>query len=160
MTACWRARDTGRRLRKPSVVVHVNATGRFIRRFERRIAAAVLACLIFFLPSGSFADGAPQSPRDVVLLVDTNGAYLLDGKVVDEGELAMQLSAIATSGEVLEFHLRSENDIPSRQVLRALEIAREAGMPLKVGYIHQPPSESDDAETPERTRPGGTVQPR
>ena len=81
------------------------------------------------MPRGSNLDPRPEEEGEVVLGIDVNGDYYLDGRRVQEGGLEDILRSIFTAREedkILFF--KADRSLRFQKIEEAVEIARRAGV--------------------------------
>lgn len=81
------------------------------------------------LPRGKNLDPRPEGQNEVVLGIDAQGKYFLDGRPISDEVLEDQLRAIfaaRTEDKILYF--KADNQLKYRRVQNAVEIARRSGV--------------------------------
>ena len=81
------------------------------------------------MPQGNNLDKRPEGDDEIVLGVDANGAYFLNGNPVPAGALPDQLRAIysaRTKDKIMYF--RADQNLTFDKIEDAVEIARRAGV--------------------------------
>jgi biopolymer transport protein ExbD len=81
------------------------------------------------LPKGKNLDPDPEKDNEVVLGIDMNGQYFLNGKAVPNGTLEDQLRSIfnaRTEDKVLYF--KADNKLKYEKIQDAVETARRSGV--------------------------------
>ena len=94
------------------------------------------------MPRGSNLDPRPEQEGEVVLGIDVNGDYYLDGQRVQEGGLEDILRSIYTAREedkILFF--KADQSLRFQKIEEAVEIARRAGVRV-MAAITEPQSTS------------------
>ncbi len=98
------------------------------------------------LPRGKNLDPRPEGENEVVLGIDENGRYFLDGRPIPAGTLEDQLRSVfsaRTEDKILYF--KADNQLKYSKVQEAVETARKAGVrvmaaitePSKAGLFAQ-----------------------
>jgi len=96
------------------------------------------------------ADTPPLSMDDeeqLVLSMDADGMVWIDETAFTVDELPPKLKLIAENNPEQPVFLRAAGDLPYREVVGLLEIAKQAGMP-RVGLVFDPMGADDDPEEP------------
>jgi biopolymer transport protein ExbD len=81
------------------------------------------------LPKGKNLDSDPEKDNEVVLGIDMNGQYFLNGKAVPNGTLEDQLRSIfnaRTEDKILYF--KADNKLKYEKIQDAVETARRSGV--------------------------------
>jgi biopolymer transport protein ExbD len=81
------------------------------------------------LPKGKNLDPDPEKDNEVVLGIDMNGQYFLNGKAVPNGTLEDQLRSIyaaRTEDKILYF--KADNKLKYEKIQDAVETARRSGV--------------------------------
>jgi biopolymer transport protein ExbD len=81
------------------------------------------------LPKGKHLDSRPEGDHEVVMGIDDNGRYFLNGRAVPEGTLEDQLRSIyaaRTDDKILYF--KADNNLPYGKIQEGMETARKAGV--------------------------------
>ena len=81
------------------------------------------------LPKGKNLDPRPEGDNEVVLGIDQEGRYFLDGRPLPAGTLEDQLrSRFASRTEDKVLYFKADNQLKYGQVQEAVETARRAGV--------------------------------
>jgi biopolymer transport protein ExbD len=81
------------------------------------------------MPKGENLDKRPEGDHEVVLGIDQNGAYFLNGSPIPADALGDQLKAIyASRPEDKVMYFRAHKDLKFEKIQDAVEIARRAGV--------------------------------
>ncbi len=94
------------------------------------------------MPRGSNLDPRPEEEGEVVLGIDVNGHFYLDGRRVQEGGLEDILRSIFTAREedkILFF--KADQSLRFQKIEEAVEIARRAGVRV-MAAVTEPQSTS------------------
>ncbi len=94
------------------------------------------------MPRGSNLDPRPEEEGEVVLGIDVNGTFYLDGRRVQEGGLEDILRSIFTAREedkILFF--KADQSLRFQKIEEAVEIARRAGVRV-MAAVTEPQSKS------------------
>jgi biopolymer transport protein TolR len=81
------------------------------------------------LPKGANLDSDPEGENEVILGIDADGRYFLNGSPISEETLKDQLTAAfssRTEGKLL--YLKADNQLKYGRVQQAVELARSAGV--------------------------------
>ena len=76
-------------------------------------------------------------PANVVLSVNAEGAYFLDGTQIKDEELAPRLKSAATQNPQPDLHIRGDKAVRYERVAQAMAAAQQAGL-RKIGFITEP----------------------
>ena len=76
-------------------------------------------------------------PANVVLSVNAEGAYFLDGAQIKDEELAPRLKSAATQNPQPDLHIRGDKAVRYERVAQAMAAAQQAGL-RKIGFITEP----------------------
>ena len=81
------------------------------------------------LPKGKNLDPRPEGENEVVLGIDVNGHYFLNGRPLPDGTLEDQLRSIyASRAEDKILYFKADNQLRYSKVQEAVETARRAGV--------------------------------
>ena len=78
-------------------------------------------------------------PANVVLSVNAEGAYFLDGTQIKDEELAPRLKSAAAQNPQPDLHIRGDKAVRYERVAQAMAAAQQAGL-RKIGFITEPKS--------------------
>ena len=78
-------------------------------------------------------------PTNVVLSVNAEGAYFLDGTQIKDEELAPRLKSAAAQNPQPDLHIRGDKAVRYERVAQAMAAAQQAGL-RKIGFITEPKS--------------------
>lgn len=109
----------------------------------------VFQLLIFFVLTSTFQDNPAfnvqlpkaenreqvQEPKAVVVSLNAEGAYELDGQVVDERELELRLCAAAQDPETTGVNIKADQATQHQYVVTVMDIAKTCGL-QKLGILH------------------------
>ena len=76
-------------------------------------------------------------PANVVLSVNAEGAYFLDGTQIKDEELAPRLKSAAAQNPQPDLHIRGDKAVRYERVAQAMAAAQQAGL-RKIGFITEP----------------------
>jgi biopolymer transport protein ExbD len=76
-------------------------------------------------------------PANVVLSVNAEGAYFLDGAQIKDEELAPRLKSAAAQNPQPDLHIRGDKAVRYERVAQAMAAAQQAGL-RKIGFITEP----------------------
>jgi biopolymer transport protein TolR len=106
------------------------------------------------LPKGKNLDPRPEGDNEVILGIDDNGRYFLNGRALPEGTLEDQLRSIfaaRTEDKILYF--KADNQLKYGKIQEAVETARRSGVRVmaaitepKAGGALFPPTEDQKEE--------------
>lgn len=111
----------------------------------------VFLLLIFFMLAGAFSSpdllrvepptaehAETEKRRDIVLLLDRQGRLALDGMVVTEEMLQVEIARHrAEQGETLALKLKADGEVDSKRLIELLEILQQSGLE-KIRLLTQP----------------------
>jgi len=81
------------------------------------------------MPKGKNLDARPEGENEVILGIDENGHYFLDGSPLPDGTLEDQLrSKFATRSEDKILYFKADSRLPFKRIQEATEAARHAGV--------------------------------
>ena len=81
------------------------------------------------MPKGSNLDSSPEGENEVVLGIDVNGKYFLDGRPVQDGALEDILRSIyAARSEDKILFFKADQSLRFQKIEEAVEIARRSGV--------------------------------
>ena len=81
------------------------------------------------MPKGSNLDSSPEGENEVVLGIDVNGKYFLDGRPVQDGALEDILRGIyAARSEDKILFFKADQSLRFQKIEEAVEIARRSGV--------------------------------
>ncbi len=82
------------------------------------------------MPKGKNLDSRPEGDNEIILGIDANGQYFLDGKgPVDPVVLEEQLKAMyAARSEDKIIYFKADNDLEFGRIQAAVEMARRSGV--------------------------------
>jgi biopolymer transport protein ExbD len=78
-------------------------------------------------------------PANVVLSVNAEGAYFLDGAQIKDEELAPRLKSAAAQNPQPDLHIRGDKAVRYERVAQAMAAAQQAGL-RQIGFITEPKS--------------------
>lgn len=76
-------------------------------------------------------------PANVVLSVNAEGAYFLDGTQIKDEELTPRLKSAAAQNPQPDLHIRGDKSVRYERVAQAMAAAQQAGL-RKIGFITEP----------------------
>lgn len=76
-------------------------------------------------------------PANVVLSVNSEGAYFLDGAQIKDEELEPRLKSAAAQNPQPDLHIRGDKAVRYERVAQAMAAAQQAGL-RKIGFITEP----------------------
>ena len=76
-------------------------------------------------------------PANVVLSVNAEGAYFLDGAQIKDEELTPRLKSAAAQNPQPDLHIRGDKAVRYERVAQAMAAAQQAGL-RKIGFITEP----------------------
>jgi biopolymer transport protein ExbD len=81
------------------------------------------------MPKGSHLDKRPEGPDEVVLGIDENGQYFLDGQRLPDGTLEDQLrSRFVSRTEDKILYFKADRQLKFSKIQEAVETARRSGV--------------------------------
>jgi biopolymer transport protein ExbD len=78
-------------------------------------------------------------PANVVLSVNAEGSYFLDGAQIKDEELTPRLKSAAAQNPQPDLHIRGDKAVRYERVAQAMAAAQQAGL-RKIGFITEPKS--------------------
>ncbi|HEX7025686.1 MAG TPA: biopolymer transporter ExbD [Gammaproteobacteria bacterium] len=111
----------------------------------------VFLLLIFFMLAGAFSSpdlfkvepptathADREKRRDLILLLDRRGRLALDGKVVTDETLRVEIARHrAVRGGELTLKLKADSEVDSRRLIELMEILQQSGLE-KIRLLTQP----------------------
>jgi len=76
-------------------------------------------------------------PANVVLSVNAEGTYFLDGAQIKDEELTPRLKSAAAQSPQPDLHIRGDKAVRYERVAQAMAAAQQAGL-RKIGFITEP----------------------
>jgi len=81
------------------------------------------------MPRGANLDSSPEGENEVVLGIDVNGHYYLDGRRVQDGALEDILRSVyAARSEDKILYFKADQSLRFQKIEEAVEIARRSGV--------------------------------
>jgi biopolymer transport protein TolR len=100
------------------------------------------------LPKGAHLDKRPEGDNEIVLGIDEDGRYYLDGRPLPEGTLEDQLrSKFAARTEDKILYFKADNKLRYSKIQEAVETARRSGVRVMAAITE--PSRSGLFEKPD-----------
>ncbi|MEQ8397489.1 biopolymer transporter ExbD [Thalassobaculum sp.] len=101
----------------------------------------VFLLLIFFMVVGSLSatdpfaiappqssNGEPGDPKDIVLLIGTDGRLALDGRVLEAASLKSAMTERLVDAPAQEVHVKADGAAAATEVVGVMETLRAAGV--------------------------------
>jgi biopolymer transport protein TolR len=85
------------------------------------------------LPQSEGAESG-AAPHAVVLVVDAQGQWFLNDKLIAENALREQLAQAARRNPLTELELRADATVPYGRVVEAMGLAQKAGL-SRIGFV-------------------------
>lgn len=80
------------------------------------------------LPASATREGAPESNKDLVVLIARNGTFYMDGARVTDAAVEARLARAAAANRQARVLIKGDRDVPYGRVMRAMDLARQAGL--------------------------------
>ncbi|MBC8103120.1 MAG: biopolymer transporter ExbD [Cytophagales bacterium] len=80
------------------------------------------------LPATQTREGAPETNRDLVVLVAKDGRFFVDSKIQSDETLRIRMTSLATRNKQARVLLKGDRDVPYGRVMRAMDLARLSGL--------------------------------
>ena len=76
-------------------------------------------------------------PKTISLSVDADGTYFWDNEAIEDGQLALRLTAAAATEPQPELHIRGDKQVRYERVAQVMATAQLSGI-RKIGFITEP----------------------
>jgi len=80
------------------------------------------------LPVSATREGAPETNKDLVVLIGKDGTYYVDNLRQTDEALSTRLRRIAAASQEARVLIKGDRDVPYGRVMRAMDLARRAGL--------------------------------
>jgi biopolymer transport protein ExbD len=80
------------------------------------------------LPSTQTREGVPESNRDLVVVVTKEGSFFIDGVPQTDAALQARMAGLAKRNKEARVLLKGDRSVPYGRVMRAMDLARQAGL--------------------------------
>jgi biopolymer transport protein ExbD len=80
------------------------------------------------LPETATREGAPESKKDLTLVVSKNGAILIDGKPRQEKEIRAQLKALAKRDKEARVLVKGDRSVLYQRMMEVMDLVRQSGL--------------------------------
>ncbi|MES2461486.1 MAG: biopolymer transporter ExbD [Armatimonadota bacterium] len=80
------------------------------------------------LPSTQTREGVPESNKDLVVVVTKEGRYYIDSAPQTEAALQARMTQLAARNKEARVLLKGDRSVPYGRVMRAMDLARQAGL--------------------------------
>jgi biopolymer transport protein TolR len=80
------------------------------------------------LPSSQTREGAPESSKDLVVVVTREGRFFVSGAPQSDAALQAQMARLAARNREARVLLKGDRSVPYGRVMRAMDLARQAGL--------------------------------
>jgi len=80
------------------------------------------------LPVTATREGAPETNKDLVVLIGKDGAYYVDNLRQTDDDLRTRLRRAAAANHDARVLIKGDRDVPYGRVMRAMDLARQAGL--------------------------------
>jgi len=105
------------------------------------------------LPKGKNLDPRPEGDNEVVLGIDEDGRYFLDGRPLAEGTLEDQLRSIfASRTEDKILYFKADNQLKYGKIQEAVETARRSGVRVMAAITEPTASQALFGDTEEKEK--------
>ena len=80
------------------------------------------------LPETATREGAPESKKDLTLVVSRDGKIYIEGRARTEKEIQAQLKAIAARDKQARILVKGDRDVVYRRMMEVMDMVRQAGL--------------------------------
>ncbi len=80
------------------------------------------------LPSSQTREGTPESNKDLVVVVTKEGQFFVDKTLLTDASLQARMASLAIRNKEARVLLKGDRDVPYGRVMRAMDLARQAGL--------------------------------
>ena len=80
------------------------------------------------LPETATREGAPETPRDLTILVGADGNLYLDGKPTQTAPLQERLRALAARDKQARVLVKGDREVVYARVMEVMDMVRQAGL--------------------------------
>ena len=80
------------------------------------------------LPSSQTREGTPESNKDLVVVVTKEGKFFVDKTLLNDASLQARMTSLAIRNKEARVLLKGDRDVPYGRVMRAMDLARQAGL--------------------------------
>lgn len=80
------------------------------------------------LPSSETREGAPESNKDLVVVVTKDGRYFVDSAPQTDAALKTRMARLAARNKEARVLLKGDRSVSYGRVMRAMDLARQAGL--------------------------------
>lgn len=80
------------------------------------------------LPASATREGLPETNKDLVVLIDRDGAFYVDHTRETDEALEARLARAAAANKQARVLIKGDRDVPYGRVMRAMDLARQAGL--------------------------------
>jgi len=121
------------------------------------------------LPQSATREGAPETSKDLIITVSTDGTYHVDGKLETLENIQARLVEMASRDREARVMVKGDRDVPYARMMSVMDLIRQAGLThivlptdpkmaqstaLPTGATAPAPTSADDNAPP--APPGGT----
>ncbi len=80
------------------------------------------------LPSTQTREGVPESNKDLVVLISKEGRFFVDSAPQSDAALQTRMASLAARNKQARVLLKGDRSVPYGRVMRAMDLARQAGL--------------------------------
>jgi biopolymer transport protein ExbD len=80
------------------------------------------------LPSSQTREGVPESNKDLVVVVTKEGRFFVDSVAQSDAALQARMAGLAARNKEARVLLKGDRSVPYGRVMRAMDLARQAGL--------------------------------
>ena len=80
------------------------------------------------LPQSATREGAPETKKDVTVMVTANGAVSVDGQMMKSDELLTRFKAVAGKDLESRVLIKGDKDVSYNKIMQVMDTARQAGL--------------------------------
>lgn len=80
------------------------------------------------LPSSQTREGTPETNKDLVVVITREGRFFVDNKATSDETLQSHMATLALRNKEARVLLKGDRSVPYGRVMRAMDMARQAGL--------------------------------
>ena len=80
------------------------------------------------LPETATHEGVPETPKDMIIVVATDGSFYVDAKKIDGPALQVQLQTLGKRNKEARVLVKGDRDTTYRNIMMVMDMIRKAGL--------------------------------
>lgn len=80
------------------------------------------------LPETRTQEGAPETPKDLIVAVGKDGRFYIDGQALPPAQVQARLTAVARKDRDARVMVKGDREVQYRRVMEVMDLARQAGL--------------------------------